>query len=284
MKKIDQTSEWLGKNLGMFRCPVCGAPFQTVSDYQMICVNNHHLNINKHGYVYFLQRGVQSEYDRQMLVSRRALLNAGLFKKIIETIVDLMPADPQTVLDVGTGEGTPLEQIRRLRNGADQAYVGFDISRAGVQLATQLDPELFFCLADLRRLPFAGSSFTSVIELFSPSDYQEFERVLADGGTIYKVIPTENYLHEMRELLYPSTDQHQHYDNSAVKQLFKEHFAKTMVKNINYQFDVPAKLRSAMIQMSPLHWGRNVRKLTEQEIQQLTTVTVDVDLLIGRQK
>lgn len=284
MKKIDQTAEWLTKNLSLFRCPVCKAPFQTVADQQMICVHNHHLNINKHGYVYFLQRGVQSEYDRQMLLSRRQLLNAGLFNKIIDTIGNSMPANPQTVLDVGTGEGTPLAKLKKFRNEVDQAYVGFDISRAGVQLATQLDPELFFCLADLRKLPFADDSFTSVIELFSPSDYQEFERVLAPGGMVYKVIPTGNYLHEMRELLYPSTDQHQRYDNSAVKQLFKEHFTDTVVKNICYQFNVPAELRSAMIQMSPLHWGRNVRQLTEQKIQQLTAVTVDVDLLIGKQK
>ena len=55
------------------------------------------------------------------------------------------------------------------------------------------------------------------------------------------------------------------------------------MKNVQYRFTITKSLRSSMIEMSPLHWGKNARHLTEAEINQLTTVTVDVDLLIGKQ-
>ena len=285
MKKIERTELWLKGHLAVFRCPVCGASFVNLEDHQLQCANHHQLNINKHGYVYFLNRGVQSGYDREMLLARRALLNAGLFDGIIDQINHELPTTSQTILDVGTGEGTPLDKLRQRRKKVvGDNYIGFDLSRDGVQLATQLEPGLFFCLADLRQLPFADQSIDVVMELFSPSDYQEFRRVLKPNGQLYKVIPTGNYLHEMRELLYPDRDQHQKYDNADVKRLFVNNYPDSKICNIQYQFAIPAELRKSMIEMSPLHWGKNVRTLSVDEINRLTSVTVDVDLLIGNQK
>lgn len=281
MKKIELVEQWLRNHINLLRCPVCQSPFQRLDQHQLQCVNNHRINVNKHGYVYFLNRSVKSEYDQQMLIARRALLNAGLFNGILDKISQLMPESSQTILDVGTGEGTPLACLQKIRANTDDTYIGFDISRAGVQLATQLNPSLFFCLADLRQLPFADNSMDTIIELFSPSDYHEFNRVLKPNGRIFKVIPSPNYLHEMRELLYPVDDRHQQYDNSAVKQLFLQHYPNADIFNIKYQFKIPEDLRSSMILMSPLHWGKNARKLNLKEINQLKSVTVDVDLLMG---
>lgn len=284
MKKIDKTQNWLKMHLTMFRCPVCGQPFMRVENYQMICQNQHTININKHGYVYFLTRGVASEYDKPMLLARRSLLKAGLFRGILEAINQSLPHDPQRILDVGTGEGTPLDQLRQLRQQSQDTYVGFDISRAGVQLATELSEDLFFCLADLRKLPFSSHSFHTIIELFSPSDYQEFRRVLNPDGVVYKVVPTNNYLRELRNLLYPENDQHRQYDNSSVKQLFAQHFPNHRVENIRYRFTVPEDLRMNLVQMSPLHWGKQARQLSQEDLKLLKEVTVDVDILQGKLK
>ncbi|HJA23145.1 MAG TPA: methyltransferase domain-containing protein [Candidatus Limosilactobacillus intestinavium] len=284
MKKIEIVERWLHQNMGLLRCPVCQSSFKSLDQHQLQCVNNHRININKHGYVYFLNRGVKSEYSQDMLEARRAILNAGLFNGILDRINQLMPDQPQKILDVGTGEGTPLARLQKIRECKEDTYIGFDISRAGVQLATQLNPDLFFCLADLRQLPFADDSMDTIIELFSPSDYHEFNRVLKPGGQIFKVIPGSSYLQEMRELLYPADDRHQHYDNSAVEQLFLKHYQNAKVINIHYLFEIPESLRSSMILMSPLHWGKNVRELDSNEVQQLKSVTVDVDLLVGNLK
>lgn len=284
MKKIDETQEWLTDHLFLFRCPICQQPFTQVDHYQMVCVEHHTININKHGYVYFLTRGVKSEYDRKMLLARRSLLQAGLFKGIIQAINQQLPRTPQIILDVGTGEGTPLDQLYQIRQPTNDTYVGFDISRAGVQLATQLSNQLFFCLADLRQLPFADHSFSTIIELFSPSDYREFSRVLQPGGTVFKVIPTGNYLKELRQLLYPQDDRHRQYDNSEVKRLFQAHYPHTKVQNVRYRFAVPEGLRQSLVQMSPLHWGQRAQQPSPDDLSVLSQVTVDVDLLQGNLK
>lgn len=53
-------------------------------------------------------------------------------------------------------------------------------------------------------MPFASNHFSDVINILSPSNYQEFKRVLKPQGQIIKVMPNANYLQELRHLVYPS--------------------------------------------------------------------------------
>ena len=140
----------------------------------------------------------------------------------------------------------------------------------------------FFCVADLRQLPFNDHSFDAIVELFSPSDYAEFNRVLAPGGTLVKVIPNADYLGELRQLLYDDEDQHASYDNSRVKELFAKHYPNCQTQRVRYQFSIPDGLQAAMVEMTPLHWGRGAKQLTPAELAAFHQVTVDVSLLITR--
>lgn len=281
MKKIDQTRAWLTKNMSLLRCPKCAAAFVAVQDYTLACQQGHMWNLNKKGFVYFLDHAAPGEYDRENLADRRTVLQAGMFEPMIKEVAKALPAQPQTILDIGTGEGTPLYQLMQERAQDDDTYLGFDISKAGVQLATQLDPQLFFCVADLRQLPFADGSMSTIVEFFSPSDYQEFKRVLKPGGQVLKIIPNANYLVELRHLLYP-TGAKRTYDNSAVVQRFAANYPTMQIVPIKYQFSLAPDIRAALVQMSPLHWGKGARTLTAADLAQLTQVTVDVSLLIGR--
>ncbi|KIS02778.1 methyltransferase domain-containing protein [Paucilactobacillus wasatchensis] len=277
MKKIERSQQFVQQHLALFRCPICQVPMQAVRSNSFICEQQHSIDFNKHGFLYFLQKAASSEYDQSMLSARRKLLSAGLFQPIVEQIQQQLPVQSQTILDVGCGEGTPLVELERIRADRDTA-IGFDISKDGINLATQLATDAFFCVADLRRLPFMDQSFDSVIEIFSPSDYGEFKRVLKPGGRLLKVIPNAEYLVELRHLLYPS-GAHAEYDNTNVIELFKQHYPNTMVRNVNYQFGIPTELREAMVLMTPLHWGKGARELTKSQLQQLTKVTVNVTLL-----
>lgn len=277
VKKREKSQKFVSHHLELFRCPVCQSPMQTISGNSLICQQGHSIDFNKHGYLYFLQRAVETEYDQGMLSARRNLLTAGLFQPIVELLAQQLPKRPQTILDIGCGEGTPLVSLEQLRQNQDVA-IGFDISKDGINLATQLLTDAFFCVADLRRLPFTDHSFDAVIEIFSPSDYGEFKRVLKQGGKLLKVIPNAEYLVELRRLLYPSGE-HAKYDNTNVIELFKKHYPQTDIQPIRYQFQVPNDLTAAIVQMTPLHWGKNVRHLSETQLIQLKTVTVDVTLL-----
>lgn len=279
MKKIDRAQHFVSQNIALFQCPLCHAPFSRVAGTSVICQNNHVIDFNKHGYLHLLTANGGTEYDRQMFVDRRQLLAAGLFRPIIEQIAAELPEQPLRILDVGTGEGTPLLQLHEQRQSADDTMMGFDIAKAGIQLATQLPFAGFFCIADLRNLPFRNDQFDLVMELFSPSDYQEFERVLAPGGELIKVIPNANYLVELRHLLYGQADRHYHYDNHRVLDLFRQHYPNATVTPLRYHFPIPDGHQRALIGMTPLHWGKGAAQLTDDQLQHIRSVTVDVSIL-----
>lgn len=281
MKKRELAAQWVVKHGEMLDCPICQAAFTVVGNQSIRCTNGHQWNFNRAGFIHFLQgASAQNGYDQVMLAARRRVLTAGLFKPMVEVINTHLPSQPIRLIDVGTGEGTPLAQLEKLRHQADDALAGFDISKAGVNLATQLDPaKLFFCVADLRKLPFQTASLDAVIELFSPADYDEFDRVLKPGGKVLKIIPTGNYLRELRNLLYPADDQHRNYDNHLVKERFLRRYPNGTVIPINYRFKLAPELRKDLVAMSPLHWGKQARQLGEAELANLAEVTVEVELL-----
>lgn len=282
MKKIEKQRQFVNQHLDLFRCPTCHEPFTELKGNSIICNQGHRIDFNKHGYLHFLNGAADTEYGREMFLARRQLLSAGLFKPIVKAVAEVLPNRPLKILDVGTGEGTPLYQLAALRPDLDDCLVGFDISKAGVTLATQLALNAFFCVADLRQLPFNDHSFDAVVELFSPSDYAEFNRVLAPGGTLVKVIPNADYLVELRHLLYDNEDQHANYDNSRVKELFAKHYPNCQTQRVRYRFAIPAGMQSALVEMTPLHWGRGAKQLTAAELEELQAVTVDVSLLIAK--
>ncbi|WP_314737897.1 methyltransferase domain-containing protein [Limosilactobacillus urinaemulieris] len=281
MKKIERAEKLVQNHLNTFRCPICHQGYIKLTGNTLVCAEGHTIDFNRHGYLHFLNTQGTTEYDRLMFLSRRRLLEAGLFKPIIEKVNSLLPTSPQSILDVGTGEGTPLAQLAAFRHHQD-FYVGFDISKPGITLATQLDIDAFFCVADLRQLPFANQSFDTVLELFSPSDYREFNRVLKKNGRLMKVIPNADYLLELRHLLYGDQDQHYHYDNSKVLKLFRQHYPDAKQVPIRYQFNLPHELVTDMIKMTPMSWGRDVHQPTGDELENLTSITVDVSLLVAK--
>lgn len=279
MNKRERASQFVKEHQEIFRCPVCGAAFSQVTSNSVLCANGHQIDFNRHGYLHFLNTAGEAKYGREMFESRRQILDAGLFDGIIKAINQALPTTQQVIIDAGTGEGTPLARLAKMRKNDKDTLVGFDIASAGINLATQLAFNAFFCVADLRNLPFADQSIDAVVELFSPSDYAEFNRVLKPGGKLFKVIPDADYLKEIRTLLYPKSDEHATYSNSSVLKLFKQHYPQSTVTPIRYQFKVPSNLRRQMVEMTPLHWGKNVKKPSDEQLQGLDQVTVAVDLL-----
>lgn len=58
-------------------------------------------------------------------------------------------------------------------------------------MATELDTESFLSLADLTNLPFADESLSVILNIFTPSNYAEFHRVLTENGGSLKLFLTE---------------------------------------------------------------------------------------------
>ena len=60
------------------------------------------------------------------------------------------------------------------------------------------------------------------------------------------------------------------------------HYPHSKVETVTYQFRIPDGLQQAMLEMTPLHWGANAKRLSKEELTQLKTITVDVSLLIAK--
>lgn len=278
MKKIEKGIKFVSEHLDMFRCAVDGEPYDHVEGNTLVCAHNHRLDINKKGSLYFLNHAVNTEYDDAMLAARRRVLTAGLFDGIVDAVAAQLPADPQRIMDVGTGEGTPFARLLAKRGNIDTG-IGFDISKAGVNLATQLDTDAFFAVADLANLPFNDNSFDSIVEFFSPSAYEEFKRVLAPEGTLVKVVPSSGYLHELREMLYPVDSPNHTYSNQKVVDRFMENYPNATQTEISYQWQIPADLYVDLLHMTPLHWGARPEAQAAAEATPLPAVTVNVVVL-----
>jgi len=278
LKKIDWGKNFVAKNSNLFLCPLCQSEMSP-SPTGLVCQLGHRFDVSKKGTLYFLKKNIQSGYDRKLFTARRQLIKAGMYDGLLQKIREYVPANT-TILDVGCGEGSFFNNIAI---GKNITGIGFDIAKDGVYLATEQPEALFWCVADLTHLPFGPQVFDSVLNLFTPSNYSEFKRVLKTDGTLIKVVPRSGYLQELRQAFYPDDKKKQHYENDEVIQHFKEQFKLLNHHEITYSFDVSSENQLALLEMSPLEWGVSAAQKDQVAKSSLNKITIDLDLLIGKE-
>ncbi|HAP15573.1 MAG TPA: methyltransferase, partial [Lactococcus sp.] len=144
-------------------------------------------------------------------------------------------------------------------------------------MATDLPFSVFLSLADLTNLPFADASMSTVLNIFSPSNYEEFKRVLKNEGKIIKIIPDRFYLQELRAVYGLPID----YDNSDVIQRFKQEYPDALQKELHYCFELPEELYLDFLEMSPLEWAASSEVKEKAREKPPTQATIHVQVLIG---
>lgn len=277
MSKLSNAVAFLNHHLSLWRCPVCHQPFARVVDHSLVCPQNHWFDVNKKGTLNFLNHPVKTEYQKNMFTHRRHLLQAGFFTPFLQELAQYLP-HAGNIIDVGCGEGTPTQLLSQLVPGN---YIGFDIAKDGINLATQQVTRCFFCVADLTNLPFNNQQIDAVVDIFSPSAYQEFARVLAPHGVLLKIIPNRGYLHELREALYHGEDKAT-YDNHAILQRFMTIYPNALVQPITYHFALNDTTFHDLVAMTPLTWRTSTQQLQSLFMQPLSQITVDVTLLVAK--
>lgn len=280
LKKIDQGRQFLKGNQQLFRCPLCHAGV-AVTENGLVCHQNHRFDLSKKGTLYFLSHGVKTEYDQSMFDPRRRMIQAGMYQPVIDLLAQQVSQGSE-VLDVGCGEGSFLNELARLQ--PLKKAVGFDLSKEGVYAATAQPVEAFWCVADLTNLPFEDQTFTTILNIFSPSHYKEFQRVLTDNGEVLKIVPQQDYLKELRQAFYPDQPEKQQYSNERVVAKFAESLELTERQRVTYEFDIPEKNRQDLLAMSPLEWqvSQDVKERVYQN--PLKKITIDVELLKGNKR
>lgn len=277
LKKIERGTMFVQTQSDLFRCPTCHQMMHA-QEKALVCLEGHRFDVSKKGTLYFLNHQIKTDYDREMFEHRRKLIVHGMYQPLLDLLQPF--CQNQRILDVGCGEGSFLQQLNE--QATLLPSVGFDISKEGIYLASDYGENVFWCVADLTNLPFQEDRFTTILNIFSPSNYQEFQRVLVDGGQLIKVVPRSGYLKELRAAFYPEDEKKQHYSNQAVVEKFQETFRESERQTLTYVFDIPESCQLSLLEMSPLEWGVSMEIKEKLQKKPLKRITIDLDILIGR--
>lgn len=268
------------------KCPVCGNPAHIEEDGRLFCTNHHSFDFAKQGYVNVLTRPAGGHYDKELFEARRRIMmDSGLYAPFHKAAADLvremsLPSGvPGVIADIGCGEGTHLHRILEELSGLNVIGAGLDIAKEGVQLAARDFQDAVWLVGDLAQSPFADHSIHVILNILSPSNYEEFTRMLAPGGKLIKAVPGAGYLRELREALY--SDERRTYSNEDTIDLFDRHFRRTETIPLRYSVRLGRAQLEDLVRMTPLSWSPDpeaARKFLDRESAE---ITVELELLVG---
>ena len=263
-----------------FACPICQENL-TLVESSLKCNNRHSFDIAKFGYVNLAPQIKQSaNYDKENFQNRQQILEAGFYQTIFEAISDLLAnsESAETILDIGCGEGFYSRKLQE--SHSDKTFYAFDISKDSVQIAAKSEPNwaVNWFVGDLARLPIKDASMDILLDIFSPANYGEFRRVLSKDGILIKVIPTENHLKEIRQMVQDQLTK-KDYSNQDIKNHFQEHFSIQSSQIASLTKPITTEQRQALLSMTPLLFHVDQSKI---DWSQLTEVTIEAEILVGK--
>ena len=263
-----------------FACPICQENL-TLVESSLKCNNRHSFDLAKFGYVNLAPQIKQSaNYDKENFQNRQQILEAGFYQTILEAISNLLSnsESAKTVLDIGCGEGFYSRKLQE--NHSDKTFYAFDISKDSIQIAAKSEPNwaVNWFVGDLARLPIKDASMDILLDIFSPANYGEFRRVLSKDGILIKVIPTENHLKEIRQMVQDQLT-NKDYSNQNIKNHFQEHFTILSNQTASLTKTITAEQLQALLSMTPLLFYIDQTKI---DWSQLTEITIEAEILVGK--
>ena len=263
-------------------CPLCQQRL-AMEENSLKCPNRHSYDIAKFGYVNLAPQAKQAkDYDKTSFQNRQAILEAGFYQHILDELQDLLQALPeeQTILDVACGEGYYARKIQE--KFPNKEIYAFDLSKDSIQLAAKSDQSLAikWFVGDLAHLPVQDQSMDVLLDIFSPANYHEFQRVLKKEGLIIKVIPTENHLQEIRDKVADQLRQ-KDYSNQQVIQHLEENFQIIHKQDVQALVSLTPKTKEAILKMTPLLFHVHQDKIDWSNLNQ---VTIAAKVLLAKRR
>ena len=187
----------------LFSCPFCQQAL-FLAENSLKCKNKHSFDLAKFGYVNLAPQVKQSkDYDKSNFQNRQLILEAGFYQPILKKLLEILSSLPQhdNLLDIGCGEGYYARNLQAQL--PDKHIYAFDLSKESIQLAAKSDHILAvnWFVGDLAHIPIQDTSMDVILDIFSPANYQEFQRVLRKNGLLIKVIPSSQHLQEIRSIV-----------------------------------------------------------------------------------
>ena len=264
-----------------FACPFCQQAL-FLSENSLKCKNKHSFDLAKLGYVNLAPQVKQSkDYDKSNFQNRKLILEAGFYQPILKKLLEILSSLPQhdNLLDIGCGEGYYARNLQAQL--PDKHIYAFDLSKESIQLAAKSDHSLTvnWFVGDLAHIPIQDTSMDMILDIFSPANYQEFQRVLRKNGLLIKVIPSSQHLQEIRSIVAEQLT-NTNYSNHKIIEHFEEAFTITNSYDVAATFSLIENDKAALLHMTPLLFNIDIDKI---DWSPLTDITIAAKILVGQQ-
>ncbi len=225
-----------------------------------------------------------------MIRARREFFDGGHYSPVMTGVADMVrqtlsqtvssdsafsDSARAVVVDAGCGEGSYLDAIQSPVPGAEHTIecIGIDVSKPAVRLAARRFPNCRFAVASSYRIPLAALSCDVVVSVFAPRPYDEFARVLVNGGSIITASPGPRHLAGLRGVLYDDPAPHESRPHVS-----EEGFgAPDQRHEITFDLDLDADDARRLLQMTPYWWSA-----TEAQQASLGAIATTVDIVVAR--
>ncbi len=221
--------------MSCFICPLCKGCLE-LKEKAYSCSAGHSFDVSKEGYVNLLmsQKSSLKRHgdDKLMVRARRDFLEKDFYsalRKALCRVVSDLANVKGVLIDVGCGEGYYTAEIAK--ETSLQIY-GIDISKDALRYAAKSVKNGEFAVASAFSLPFSDKSANIILNVFAPSPYEEFHRVLADDGCLVKAVPLCDHLWELKCALYDKPYKNKPEDRDG------ERFFLAGAQELKYKFNL----------------------------------------------
>ncbi|MBI2791672.1 MAG: methyltransferase domain-containing protein [Gammaproteobacteria bacterium] len=262
-------------------CPICSLSLTENNNFYA-CVNNHHFDKARQGYVNLLvvnQKKTANPGDnKEMIQSRMAFLNKGFYSSLATALNQLIPEQAVHILDSGCGEGYYLRSLRE--NFPHHHYYGVDISKEAIKLASVANKNISWFVGSVVRLPFFAQSLDVITAIFAPHDFNEFHRILGEQGRLIICAPEQNHLIELRNILFATVTSK---DQDKMLDLANEHFELERTMPLQYQCKLTTKedIRH-LLTMTPFYFKSSKEQQENLFLLEELDITIDVKFWVFR--
>lgn len=182
-------------------CPICAEALRAAGA-TLRCDAGHSFDVARQGYVNLADQHAATGDDGAMVGAREEFLGGGWFAPIAAALAEAAGSVKATGAIVDSGAGTGWYLAAALEAATGRVGLALDASRYAAQRAARAHPRATAIVCDVwRALPVRDGAAAVVLDVFAPRHGHELARVLAPGGALLVITPTDKHLAELAEPL-----------------------------------------------------------------------------------
>lgn len=161
---------------------------------------------------------------------------------------------------------------------ADGQVLAFDIASDAVKVAARSDAPVKWMVADITNIPVKDGAADVVLDVFTPANYGEFARILAEDGVVIKVVPGANHMAQLRAAAAKQL-RSEAYSNEDVLDYFLERFDLLERFTVSRTVPVDRERLADLVNMTPVLFDVDKGLL---DLSAVTEITVEGEIVAGR--